>query len=63
MNHLKELKEIIGDVDAETYKLDLLNAFNKFLKQFNSEAMSDYTIFLKGQEDMLKQVIEFIENN
>ena len=63
MKKLKDKVAIICDNSSCEMKEDLLRELRTHYNEFNTNAMSDYQLYLQGQKEMLSQVISFIEDN
>jgi len=59
---LKDAVVIATDSSVEEWKKDVLEFLEQYHEDFSTFAMSDHTLYLKGQKDMLGNVIEFIKN-
>lgn len=47
--------------NGEFYDLkEIINELKKYYNNFDTFSMSDYSIFLKGQEDMLGKIINYL---
>jgi len=62
MKELKDRCEInLTDENVFAFQCDLMSELERELSQFNTTAMSDYKIYLQGQKDMLRQVVEYLD--
>lgn len=61
MSELKDRCNInLSDNDAYEFSDELLTELKRELDVFSSHAMSDHTLFLQGQKDMLRQVVDYL---
>lgn len=62
MKDLKDRLEInIPDSSLQGFDCALMSQLQHALDEFDTRAMSDHALFLTGQKDMLRQVIEYLE--
>ena len=60
MNNFKEVF-MDNDNSAEEYKQSLLEYLQKHYDSFSTHAMNDYTLYLQGEKNMLKDIITLIK--
>ena len=54
----------LTDYSVDEYKSELLVVLQAYLKaQKNEKAMSDYQLHINGRNEMLEEVIAFIDKN
>ena len=54
---------IICDHSVEEWKSEVLEYLEEVKENFSTGAMSDYSLVLSGQKEMLEAMIEFIRKN
>ena len=60
---LGEIVESFTDRSLEEWKADVIPFLEKYYDDFSTHAMTDHTMYLQGQKEMLGQMIKFIKNN
>lgn len=58
--NIKDLNISLPDTSAKEFADELLNNLSNLRDNFSTHAMSDRTIFLQGQKQMLTDIIDYL---